>query len=142
MTAEQARSVLESVNAFHPLGRHGYPVDVVEAILFLAGDRAGWITGTTLPIDGGGPRGPKRAPGTGSGRGPSMTSHRRPRRRRPPGCGRRPAATKHRLAPDAARHHRLRAVPSYVRTSGSAAAASPKRQGGRPGVNPRPRLRE
>jgi NAD(P)-dependent dehydrogenase (short-subunit alcohol dehydrogenase family) len=53
MTAEQARDTLESVNAFHPLGRHGYPADVVEAILFLAGDRAGWITGTTLPIDGG-----------------------------------------------------------------------------------------
>jgi NAD(P)-dependent dehydrogenase (short-subunit alcohol dehydrogenase family) len=53
MTAEQARDVLESVNAFHPLGRHGYPADVVEAILFLASDRAGWITGTTLPIDGG-----------------------------------------------------------------------------------------
>jgi NAD(P)-dependent dehydrogenase (short-subunit alcohol dehydrogenase family) len=53
MTAEQARDVLESVNAFHPLGRHGYPADVVEAILFLASDRADWITGTTLPIDGG-----------------------------------------------------------------------------------------
>jgi NAD(P)-dependent dehydrogenase (short-subunit alcohol dehydrogenase family) len=53
MTPEQARGVLESVQAFHPLGRHGYPADVVEAILFLAGDRAGWITGTTLPIDGG-----------------------------------------------------------------------------------------
>jgi len=50
---QKARDVLESVNAFHPLGRHGYPADVVEAILFLAGDRAGWITGTTLPIDGG-----------------------------------------------------------------------------------------
>jgi NAD(P)-dependent dehydrogenase (short-subunit alcohol dehydrogenase family) len=53
MTPEQAREVLESVNAFHPLGRHGYPSDVVEAILFLASDRSGWITGTTLPIDGG-----------------------------------------------------------------------------------------
>jgi len=53
MTVEEARDVLESVNAFHPLGRHGYPADVVEAILFLAGDKAGWITGTTLPIDGG-----------------------------------------------------------------------------------------
>jgi len=53
MTPEQARDVLDSVNAFHPLGRHGYPNDVVDAILFLAGPRAGWITGTTLPIDGG-----------------------------------------------------------------------------------------
>jgi NAD(P)-dependent dehydrogenase (short-subunit alcohol dehydrogenase family) len=53
MTPEQARDVLDSVNGFHPLGRHGYPEDVVEAILFLAGIQAGWITGTTLPIDGG-----------------------------------------------------------------------------------------
>jgi NAD(P)-dependent dehydrogenase (short-subunit alcohol dehydrogenase family) len=53
MTPEEARQMLDSVNAFHPLGRHGYPQDVVEAILFLAGERAGWITGTTLPTDGG-----------------------------------------------------------------------------------------
>jgi len=53
MSPEQARDVLESVHAFHPLGRHGVPSDVVEAILFLAGPRAAWITGTTLPIDGG-----------------------------------------------------------------------------------------
>lgn len=53
MTPEQARAVLDSVNAFHPLGRHGQPEDVVEAVLFLAGAEAGWITGTTLPVDGG-----------------------------------------------------------------------------------------
>ena len=53
MTPEQARAVLDSVNAFHPMGRHGQPEDVVEAILFLASAKAGWITGTTLPIDGG-----------------------------------------------------------------------------------------
>src|SRR3954464_10986517 len=53
MDGDQARSVLDSVNAFHPLGRHGRPEDVVEAILFLAGGDAGWITGTTLPVDGG-----------------------------------------------------------------------------------------
>ena len=45
--------MLESVNGFHPLGRRGQPEDVVEAILFYASDRARWITGTTMPIDGG-----------------------------------------------------------------------------------------
>jgi NAD(P)-dependent dehydrogenase (short-subunit alcohol dehydrogenase family) len=53
MTPEEAQEVLDAVNGFHPLGRHGQPGDVVEAILFLAGANAGWITGTTLPVDGG-----------------------------------------------------------------------------------------
>src|SRR5215208_779847 len=53
MTPEEAQQVLDSVNAFHPLGRHGQPEDVVEAILFYASDDASWITGTTLPADGG-----------------------------------------------------------------------------------------
>jgi len=62
MSTEQARAVLESVNDFHPLGRHGYPEDVVEAIVFLASERAGWITGTTLAIDGGATAGKLPAP--------------------------------------------------------------------------------
>jgi NAD(P)-dependent dehydrogenase (short-subunit alcohol dehydrogenase family) len=53
MTPEEARRVLDSVKAFHPLGRHGRPEDVVEAILFLTSVEAGWITGITLPVDGG-----------------------------------------------------------------------------------------
>jgi NAD(P)-dependent dehydrogenase (short-subunit alcohol dehydrogenase family) len=53
MSPEQARDVLDGVNDFHPLGRHGQPEDVVTAIAFLAGDGARWITGTTLPVDGG-----------------------------------------------------------------------------------------
>jgi NAD(P)-dependent dehydrogenase (short-subunit alcohol dehydrogenase family) len=53
MTPDEAREVLDSVNAFHPLGRHGRPEDVVEAILFYASDRARWVTGTTMPVDGG-----------------------------------------------------------------------------------------
>jgi NAD(P)-dependent dehydrogenase (short-subunit alcohol dehydrogenase family) len=53
MTPEQAREVLDSVNAFQPLARHGQPEDVVEAILFYASDDAGWITGSTLHADGG-----------------------------------------------------------------------------------------
>src|SRR5436190_6633041 len=53
MTPEEAQQVLDAVNGFHPLGRRGQPEDVVEAILFYASDDAGWITGTTLPVDGG-----------------------------------------------------------------------------------------
>jgi NAD(P)-dependent dehydrogenase (short-subunit alcohol dehydrogenase family) len=53
MSPDEARTVLESVDEFHPLGRHGQPADVVEAVLFLASTDAAWITGTTLPVDGG-----------------------------------------------------------------------------------------
>src|SRR3954447_2043557 len=53
LSPEEAQEVLDAVNGFHPLGRRGQPGDVVEAILFLAGDAAGWITGATLPVDGG-----------------------------------------------------------------------------------------
>lgn len=45
--------MLDAVDSFHPLGRRGQPADVAEAVLFLAGDGARWITGTTLPINGG-----------------------------------------------------------------------------------------
>jgi NAD(P)-dependent dehydrogenase (short-subunit alcohol dehydrogenase family) len=53
MSPEEAQAVLDSVDGFHPLGRRGQPDDVADAIVFLAGDGARWITGTTLPIDGG-----------------------------------------------------------------------------------------
>ena len=36
-----------------PLGRWGTPEDVAPAILFLAGSAAAFITGQTLPVDGG-----------------------------------------------------------------------------------------
>lgn len=36
-----------------PLGRIGSPEDVAGAVAFLASDRASWITGETLVIDGG-----------------------------------------------------------------------------------------
>ena len=47
---EKARAEAE---ARHPLGRLGTPEDVAEAVVFLASERAGFITGTTLIVDGG-----------------------------------------------------------------------------------------
>jgi meso-butanediol dehydrogenase / (S,S)-butanediol dehydrogenase / diacetyl reductase len=37
----------------YPLGRIGTPDDVAAAVAFLASDDAAWITGATLPVDGG-----------------------------------------------------------------------------------------
>src|SRR4051794_8369115 len=53
LSHEEAQEVLDAGNGFPPLGRRGQPEDVVEAILFYASDDASWITGTTLPADGG-----------------------------------------------------------------------------------------
>ena len=36
-----------------PLGRLGAPLDIAEAVCFLAGPGAAWITGETLNVNGG-----------------------------------------------------------------------------------------
>jgi NAD(P)-dependent dehydrogenase (short-subunit alcohol dehydrogenase family) len=43
----------ELAAGMHPLHRLGVPEDVARAIVFLASDAADWITGVTLPVDGG-----------------------------------------------------------------------------------------
>jgi 3alpha(or 20beta)-hydroxysteroid dehydrogenase len=51
----QTDPALEAVfAASHPMGRIGEADEVVSAILFLASDAASFITGTDLPVDGGG----------------------------------------------------------------------------------------
>lgn len=37
----------------HPLGRVGEPEDVARVIVFLSSDASSWMTGATVPIDGG-----------------------------------------------------------------------------------------
>ncbi|MGF1341598.1 oxidoreductase [Streptomyces flavovirens] len=36
-----------------PLGREGRPEDIADAVLFLVSDRASWLTGRNLTVDGG-----------------------------------------------------------------------------------------
>lgn len=43
----------EATARMHPLGRVGEPEDVARLIVFLSSDSSGWMTGTTVPIDGG-----------------------------------------------------------------------------------------
>lgn len=44
---------LEHSRTTHPLGRIGLPDEAADLILFLASDRAAWITGATVNFDGG-----------------------------------------------------------------------------------------
>lgn len=53
MDEEQYEKFLARSKETHPLGRPGQADEVASLILYLASDRAGWMTGETIPIDGG-----------------------------------------------------------------------------------------
>jgi NAD(P)-dependent dehydrogenase (short-subunit alcohol dehydrogenase family) len=53
MNEENYAAFLERSKTTHPIGRVGRPEEVAELILYLASDRAAWITGATYSIDGG-----------------------------------------------------------------------------------------
>jgi NAD(P)-dependent dehydrogenase (short-subunit alcohol dehydrogenase family) len=46
-------NVKEQLRATHPIQRFGTPDDVAHAALYLASDRAGWVSGITLDVAGG-----------------------------------------------------------------------------------------
>jgi NAD(P)-dependent dehydrogenase (short-subunit alcohol dehydrogenase family) len=53
MSDEKYDTFLEHSKTTHPLGRAGRPEEVADLIMFLASDKAGWITAATYEIDGG-----------------------------------------------------------------------------------------
>ncbi|NLN32760.1 MAG: glucose 1-dehydrogenase [Flavobacteriaceae bacterium] len=48
-----SQEVIDNLVNLHPIGRLGEPIEVARTVLFLASDDASFITGITLPIDGG-----------------------------------------------------------------------------------------
>lgn len=53
MTRELSESQKETLLGQIPLGRLGDPKEVAEAVCFLASDAASYITGATIPVNGG-----------------------------------------------------------------------------------------
>lgn len=53
MVAAVPVAILEGIVAHIPVGRIGRPDEIARAVLFLVADEAGFITGSTLSVNGG-----------------------------------------------------------------------------------------
>jgi NAD(P)-dependent dehydrogenase (short-subunit alcohol dehydrogenase family) len=53
MNETQYAAFLDRSKETHPLGRPGHPDEIASLILFLASAESSWMTGETIPIDGG-----------------------------------------------------------------------------------------
>jgi 3-oxoacyl-[acyl-carrier protein] reductase len=49
LTEAQRSRLLDAI----PLERMGRPEDIAAAVVYLASDEAGWVTGSTLHVNGG-----------------------------------------------------------------------------------------
>ena len=53
LTQEQVKTFFEQLKRGHALGRIGDTLEIAKTIAFLASDDASFITGVTMPVDGG-----------------------------------------------------------------------------------------
>jgi 3-oxoacyl-[acyl-carrier protein] reductase len=53
MTAAWGEDANAKIAEAIPLGRYGDPEEIAEAVAFLASDKANWITGEIIDVNGG-----------------------------------------------------------------------------------------
>jgi len=52
-TGEGGNAIRDRFASFHPMGRMGRDTDIANAVVFLASDKAAFMTGSELVVDGG-----------------------------------------------------------------------------------------
>jgi NAD(P)-dependent dehydrogenase (short-subunit alcohol dehydrogenase family) len=53
LIADRPPDVLAARTALHPLGRLAHPSEIADAVVWLCSDKASFVTGAAIPVDGG-----------------------------------------------------------------------------------------